>query len=151
MSGKIIEHRHISLAEIQRLAGMRDLFDTLFLYENYPDSPRGEAALPDPFVMSDLRDASHYPLCLCVLPQARLRMSLSYQPDLFERKTVEAFGARFVRVLEAIVENPERRVGQIDVLLAQERQQLLETWNDTALSFAATTVPDLFESQLWRP
>ena len=149
-SSQILEHHHISLAEIQRVSGVRDLFDTLFLYENYPDGPRGDEPSPPPFVLSELRDASHYPLCLCVQPKERLRVTLSYQPDLLERQTVEALGARLVRVLEAIVEEPERRIGQIDVLLEQERQTLLGAWNDTALPVAVATLPDLFEQQVRR-
>ena len=29
-------HQHLGLAEIQRLAGLGDLFDTLAVFENYP-------------------------------------------------------------------------------------------------------------------
>jgi aryl carrier-like protein len=84
-SSEILGHQHVSLADIQRLSGVRDLFDTLFVYENYPDRPRGEVPFPDPFAISAVRDASHYPLCLTVHPQQSLRVGLSYQPDLFER------------------------------------------------------------------
>ena len=75
---------------------------------------------------------------------------LEFSTDLFERRTAEALGARFVRVLEAIVADPARRIGQIDVLLGQERQTLLGAWNDTARPVAPTTMPDLFEQQVRR-
>ncbi|MGW0180166.1 non-ribosomal peptide synthase/polyketide synthase, partial [Nocardia sp. NPDC003345] len=44
-----------------------------------------------------------------------------YATDLFEQATVEEFGARFVRVLEAIVTHPGHRVGRLEVLSAGER------------------------------
>jgi non-ribosomal peptide synthetase component F len=79
-----------------------------------------------------------------------IRGALEFSTDLFERETVEALGARLVRVLEALVQDPEQRIGQIDVLGAAERQKLLETWNNTAVPVAAVTTPDLFEQQVRR-
>ena len=33
---RLIAHQHLGLAEIQRLAGLGELFDTLAVFENYP-------------------------------------------------------------------------------------------------------------------
>ena len=33
---RLIAHQHVGLAEIQGLAGLGDLFDTLVVFENYP-------------------------------------------------------------------------------------------------------------------
>ena len=32
----LMAHQHVGLAEIQRAAGLGDLFDTLVVFENYP-------------------------------------------------------------------------------------------------------------------
>ncbi|MGP3921489.1 amino acid adenylation domain-containing protein, partial [Nonomuraea sp. 10N515B] len=39
-----------------------------------------------------------------------------YSTDLFDRETVEALVARWVRLLEQVVADPARRIGQVDVL-----------------------------------
>ena len=75
---------------------------------------------------------------------------LDYAADLFDRATVEALGARLVRLFEAIASDPLRPVGGIDILAPAERAQLLEEWNDTAHAVPAATLPELFEAQVAR-
>ena len=43
---------------------------------------------------------------------------LEYATDLFDRASVEALGARLVRLLEAAVAEPERPIGSLDILSA---------------------------------
>jgi amino acid adenylation domain-containing protein len=62
----------------------------------------------------------------------RLYGDIQYGTKLFDRDTVEAMAARFVSVLEQVVADPNRCVGDVDVLSAAEREQLLVDLNDTA-------------------
>jgi nonribosomal peptide synthetase DhbF len=57
---------------------------------------------------------------------------IQYGTKLFDRDTVEAMAARFVRVLEQVAADPGVRVGDVDVLSARERERLLVEVNDTA-------------------
>ncbi|TDU69086.1 non-ribosomal peptide synthetase [Streptomyces sp. KS 21] len=61
-----------------------------------------------------------------------LRGDIQYVTQLFDRDTVEAMAARFARVLEQLAADPGVYVGDIDVLIAGEREQLLGAVNDTA-------------------
>lgn len=61
-----------------------------------------------------------------------LRGDILYATDLFDRATVEAIAARFVRVLEQLAADPGMCVGDVDVLLAGERKQLVVEVNETA-------------------
>ncbi|MFF9061843.1 amino acid adenylation domain-containing protein [Streptomyces sp. NPDC014882] len=61
-----------------------------------------------------------------------LRGDVSYATQLFDRETVEAVAARFTRVLEQVVADPDVCVGDVDVLGADERRRLLVEVNDTA-------------------
>ncbi|MFE9687331.1 amino acid adenylation domain-containing protein [Streptomyces sp. NPDC006285] len=61
-----------------------------------------------------------------------LRGDIQYATQLFDRDTVEAMAARFVRVLEQVAGDPRVRVGDVDVLIAGERERLLSEVNDTA-------------------
>ena len=58
-----LEHEHLALTEIHRVTGHDQLFDTLFVYENYPidtAAPLGVHELAITDITS--RESTHYPL-----------------------------------------------------------------------------------------
>ena len=55
-----------------------------------------------------------------------------------------------MRLLEAASADPNQRIGHIDILEQEERQQILVEWNDTACEVPHTTLPALFEAQVER-
>ena len=55
-----------------------------------------------------------------------------------------------MRLLEAASADPNQRIGHIDILEPEERQQILVEWNDTACEVPDTTLPALFEAQVRR-
>src|SRR5262249_27129801 len=75
---------------------------------------------------------------------------VEYATDLFERGTVEGLAQRLVRLLEAAVADPQRAIGRLDSLDADERRTLLETWNDTSRAVPSATLPELFAAQVAR-
>ncbi|MEU1955342.1 amino acid adenylation domain-containing protein, partial [Nocardia rhamnosiphila] len=56
---------------------------------------------------------------------------LTYASALFDHATVQGFVDRFVRLLREIVEAPETAVGDLEILAAVERDQVLAEWNAT--------------------
>ncbi|MEV4921456.1 non-ribosomal peptide synthetase [Streptomyces roseoverticillatus] len=149
---ELLEHRHLGLTEIQQLSGTRELFDTTTVFENYP---LDASALEN--TGSDLRvrnihasDGTHYPLSLAVIPGRNLHLRLKYRPDLVERNQVEAIAARLRILLETVVADPGRLVGQSDVLTAEERHRLLVEWNDTARPVPPANLPESFQEQAAR-
>ena len=75
---------------------------------------------------------------------------LEYSVDLFERETVEAMAARFVRLLEAALATPDMPLHRLEILGPGERHMLLEEFNDTARPLPEATLPQLFEAQVER-
>ncbi|WP_460728693.1 amino acid adenylation domain-containing protein, partial [Nocardia heshunensis] len=65
----------------------------------------------------------------------------TFARDLFDEATVEVFAQRFLRVLEAIVGDPEIGVGAIDILEPGERSDLVSRFGLPALP--ARTLPEL--------
>ena len=57
---------------------------------------------------------------------------------------------RLVRVLEQVAGDPGVRVGQVQLLDAAEREQLVAGWNDTAAAVPEDTIAGLFEAQAAR-
>ncbi|WP_330333166.1 amino acid adenylation domain-containing protein [Streptomyces sp. NBC_00536] len=81
---------------------------------------------------------------------AGLHGSLTASVDLFERDTVVQLATRVRRALELLLEQPESRVGGLDLLDAAERRQVLVEWNDTAVEVEPSSLPGLFEAQVAR-
>ena len=83
---------------------------------------------------------------------AGIRCTFEYASDLFDRTTVEAFAGRLIGLLRQAVHDPDRRVGEFELLTAQERDRLLgrAEWNGTAGEVPGVTLPGLFEGQVGR-
>ncbi|MFH8407406.1 amino acid adenylation domain-containing protein [Streptomyces sp. NPDC018019] len=142
----LLPHQHLGLAEIQKHAGPGACFDTLVVYENYP-RPAAESAGAGTlsFTTLALRQATHYPLTLGILPGDRLEVEVSYRPDLIAPELARALTGRLVRVLEQVVADPSAPVGRIGVLGGDERRLVVEGWNATAgEAVGAASVPELF-------
>ncbi|WP_229834825.1 non-ribosomal peptide synthetase [Streptomyces xantholiticus] len=75
---------------------------------------------------------------------------VEFSADLFDRATVEAVGDRLVRLLAAVTEAPDTRIGSVDVLSGEERHRVLTEWNDTCRDVPPATVPELFQAQVAR-
>ncbi|MEU4146693.1 amino acid adenylation domain-containing protein, partial [Streptomyces parvulus] len=55
-----------------------------------------------------------------------------YSADLFDEGTVALLVERFLRLLAALLADPGRRIGDVDVLSSRELDRVLIEWNDTA-------------------
>ena len=79
---------------------------------------------------------------------AGIEGALEYASDLFDRGSVEAIAGRLVRLLEGAVADPERAIGRLDILGADERHTILREWNATARAVPGATLPELFAAQV---
>jgi nonribosomal peptide synthetase DhbF len=79
-----------------------------------------------------------------------LRIDFDANPALYSADELANHQQRFLRLLEAASADPKQRIGHIDILEPEERQQILVDWNDTACDVPPTTLPALFEAQVRR-
>ncbi len=80
----------------------------------------------------------------------QLRGTLNYNCDLFEPATMERLLGHFQTLLEGIAAQPEQRIGELPLLSAAERHELLVTWNDTQTAVPPQCVHELFAAQVER-
>ena len=80
-----------------------------------------------------------------------LRAALEYNSDLFEAETIDRVLANFEALLEDIAAGSERRLSELSVMTANERQQVVVEWNKTAADYPQhIAVHQLFEAQVER-
>ncbi|HTX89151.1 MAG TPA: amino acid adenylation domain-containing protein, partial [Bacteroidales bacterium] len=81
--------------------------------------------------------------------EKEIRLEIEYRTGLFDEKFIRDLGAHYLRLLEAIAEHPEATIGEISVLLPEEKKFLLETYNATDADYPRDrTVYELFEDQV---
>ncbi|WP_344447001.1 condensation domain-containing protein, partial [Kitasatospora nipponensis] len=81
---------------------------------------------------------------------AGLRGAVTAAADLFDSGTAARLVERWMRVMEAVSEDPEIRLSAVEVLDADERRRVLSEWNDTAVETPASLVCELFAEQVVR-
>ena len=149
-----LEHQHLALSEIHRITGQDKLFDTLFVYENYPVDT---AVLPgaDGLAITEFtaRESNHYPLSVAALPGDELGLRVEFDTEVFDAASIETLIERLQRVLVAMTADPTRRLSSMDVLDAGE-QARLDGWGNravlTAPATASVSIPVLFAAQVAR-
>ena len=77
-----------------------------------------------------------------------VELTVEYATDLYDRSTVEQLADRLVRLLDAVVRDPGMPIGDVDLLAADERTLVLDTWNGQEVSRDETDLVGLFEGRV---
>jgi amino acid adenylation domain-containing protein len=153
-----IESEQFSYSSLVEIQGCSDvprgtpLFESIVVFENHPV----DAAITqgnDSFSLSNLRaiERTNYPLTVVAAPGKQLLVKISYDASRFDDATITRMLDHFVTLLEAIVANPQARIGELPLLREVERQQLLVEWNSTQTDYPQDKcIHQLFEQQVAR-
>src|SRR5947209_1933202 len=112
-----LDHQHLALTELHRVTGQDHLFDTFFVYANYPlDTAALSGA--DGLAITDFthREYNHYPLAVQAMPGAEMGLRVEFDTEVFDAADIETLIGRFKRVLAAMTADPGRRLSSMDVL-----------------------------------
>ena len=150
-----ITHQFMPLVEIQRYSGIgggKDLFDSLFVFENYPiDSGVDEITAGSGVKITNLyaREQTHYHLTAQVQPGSGLTFKIIYNANFFDDAGIEQLINHYQVLLQGIATNPRRRLGDLSVLSKRERRRILLDWNNTHQPYShKPCIHTLFESQV---
>ncbi|SPM37064.1 non-ribosomal peptide synthetase [Mycobacterium rhizamassiliense] len=149
-----VEHQHLALRDIHRITGLDQVFDTLFVYENYPVDA---SALGDINGLSitefSSREYNHYPLTMVAHPGQELGLRVEFDTEIFDVAGIEALIERLQRVLAVMTTDPQRRLSSIDLLDEGEHARLDGWGNRSVLAQPAgrpVSIPVLFAGQVAR-
>lgn len=84
-------------------------------------------------------------------PKKEMIVVFEYSTDLFEAETIERLFSHYHLILENVLHDPDQQLDAINILEANERQQLLLDWNVTEHEYPADRyVHELFQDQAAR-
>ncbi|HEV2150064.1 MAG TPA: amino acid adenylation domain-containing protein [Longimicrobiaceae bacterium] len=148
------EFEYAPLVQVQGWSGVprgTPLFETLFVFENYPvergGSGGGEARLRVARTRAVEWDHT-YPLCLTAAPGRQLLFDLSYDESRFEADTIKRVLEHLSRVLEQVAGGADVHLAELELLGEAERRLLVEEWNRTERAFPrGACIHELFQAQ----
>ncbi|WUD57928.1 amino acid adenylation domain-containing protein [Nocardia sp. NBC_00511] len=153
----LLDHHHVGLGEIQEIAGVEGLFDSLVVFASFPvdEESLDDAAAPIDgagILGASAVNGTHYPLTVMVQPHgSALRFGVKYLRDLFDTEAAQAIADRLAALLARIAAAPAARIVDIDALLDAERAELVAV-NDTEVAelLDDSTLLTLFDAQVAR-
>ncbi|MEL6865598.1 MAG: amino acid adenylation domain-containing protein, partial [Bacteroidota bacterium] len=148
-------NRQVPFAQIvSKVAEQRDmsyspLFQAVFVLNNTPDSQEVDLSALELRQDSSKLIHSTTDLHLLVTDDEQLSLSFTYCRDLFHRETIERMVHHFERILEAIIQNPQIRIGEIPMVDEAQLAQLMGAFNENRQSLpTGQTVIQLFEQRV---
>ncbi|WP_068776273.1 non-ribosomal peptide synthetase [Paenibacillus sp. FJAT-26967] len=138
----------IELLDIPRDLGRNPLFDTMLVVQNLESGDiRLEGLELKPFDLE--AKVSKFELTLTVIEDAEgAELDTEYAAKLFRPDTVKRLIGHYVRVLEEVTADPSVKLGDIDLLTADEQDEIVFAFNRSAAEYDRNrTIPGLFEEQ----
>ncbi|HEY0553140.1 MAG TPA: amino acid adenylation domain-containing protein, partial [Thermoanaerobaculia bacterium] len=132
--------RMVDGLEVERHLAYSPLFQVMF---NLQTPTAGRVELPGLTLepVETARSGAQFDLTLSLIQwENEVSGFLEYSSDLFDRATIERLLGHYQVLLAAAVETSERSVGELPLLTADERRQITEEWNDTAVAWPRETL-----------
>ncbi|UCH95941.1 MAG: hypothetical protein JSV88_03600, partial [Candidatus Aminicenantes bacterium] len=105
----------------------QNLFDSVLVLENYPlDRILVQENGPLTINSFEISGMTRYDLTVIITLFDDIEFSITYDKDLFEEAVISGWGDRLIRIVEEMVNNPVKNVGEIKVLSGEKREAFLE-------------------------
>ncbi|KPV60903.1 hypothetical protein QJ48_02835 [Paenibacillus sp. A3] len=140
----------VNLLNVPRDISRNPLFDALFTFHNNQRLT---------FQGENLRLSCHelktgsskVDLFFEVRHEGQYRCGIEFNTDLFKPETVERMAVHWLKLMENILNRPEQRLYELEMIGEDERHELLYGLNDTKAAYPADkTIHQLFEEQAER-
>ncbi len=151
-----LEHQDIPFEQLvddlqpERRMGTTPLFQTMFVL----DEDTGESRRMGSFELEHYNVGTRVARMELILSALRERQCFwiwaEYDTELFERATIVRLLDRFLTLLEAAVEEPDRPITELPLLPQRERRALLEGWSPAPSEVPLVTVHERFEAAVDR-
>ncbi len=123
----------IKVAEWSDMPAGSPLFETIFVFENYPVDEALRARQTS-VAFEDVKsyEQTNYPLTVVAGPGEEIVIKASYDARLYEDDAIVRLLGHMRNLLADMAAHPRKRIGELDLLDEEERRLLLIDWNQTA-------------------
>lgn len=147
------QYEYSRLVDVQTWSGIRrgtQLFNSIFVFENYPVREAGEAGEAQLNVGGlFFHQRTNYPLTVAASVGNSMNVRALFDARWYSRDTVRQILQHLVNIVEAIATTPDQRIGDLGIVTGAERTRLLKDWNQTQTPWQADkTLVQLFEDQV---
>ncbi|MBN1050267.1 hybrid non-ribosomal peptide synthetase/type I polyketide synthase [Clostridium botulinum] len=77
-----------------------------------------------------------------------ISLKLEYSTVLFKKQTIERMASTYINILKQIITNPNILIRDINLMETHEKENLLETFNNTNKEYSNKSIVRLFEEQV---
>lgn len=138
----------VNKLNIKRDISRQPLFDTMFTYQNngFPNiklkNINSEYYIPD-------SNISKFDLSVEAIPiDDKINLSFEYATKLFEEEFINNLSIHYLNILNAVLDNIDTKILDIDYLSKEEQNKILYEFNDTEVPYDENkTIVSLFEEQ----
>ncbi|MCP4152737.1 MAG: amino acid adenylation domain-containing protein, partial [bacterium] len=151
---KAFENQEYPFEElVEKVAVTRDtsrnpLFDVMFALQNIEVTEKKIPGITlKPYHHE--KEVAKFDLMLITMEiENRLLFTFEYCTKLFKKETIKRFINYFKTTVAEVIEAPDRRLGEIEILSPREKEQLLNEFNQTETQYPKDkTIPRYFEQQ----
>jgi amino acid adenylation domain-containing protein len=138
----------IDALQLERDLSYSPIFQVMFALHNVSSSTLKLSGLSVSQLETNSGTAK-FDLSLTIATGDELVGVLEYNTDLFNRETMVRMAEHFQILLKGAITHPDLPLDDLPVLTAEERQQLLVKWNETATGYPDNAcMHQLFEAQV---
>ncbi len=151
---QIINHEEYAttpLYEIQALSLLKHkLIEHLFVFENYPFAGAVERTIKEkglPFYVfeAEMREETHYPFSISVIPGRKTNIEIQYDSSQFHGEFIEYLLNYYNKLIDATIQNPEIAIAE---LKSDPMLPIYSIPQGELHSYPAKTLAQLFEDQV---
>jgi amino acid adenylation domain-containing protein len=131
----------------QRSLDIHPLFQVMFTFQNIP---KQIFEIPGLTIKEMAFEAgiAKFDLSAEVWDDGEFHCQFEYNTDIFERSTIQRMLRHFEKLVNSALENPDLPIARLAIMSAQERNQVLNGWNQTAAEYPhSLTIHRAFEEQ----
>ncbi len=147
-------YEYLSLADIQANSELKsNLLDHILAFENLPmdgvqvDMGGSELRIEN----VEFYEKTNYDLNIYIFPGKALQIRFLYNSLVYDRLIIENIERHLQEIIKQVVDNPEIDIKAINILSAEEKQQVLFDFNQTETAYARDkTIHEIFEEQAKR-
>ncbi|WP_046003367.1 non-ribosomal peptide synthetase [Pseudoalteromonas rubra] len=119
----LAQYAHTPLSQVQQwsqIDNSGDLFDALYVFENFPTDPLAQDSGPFKVTVCSERDQTHYPVTFVVGVASQLSLTLSYRETLLTSDQAQQSLALITDLLAAFMAKPEATLAELSLIKPQQ-------------------------------